>query len=348
MNSPARGTLRRTRQLGAELRVAKVVRETADAVSLSFDVPPSLADDFAYKAGQFVTIRVPAGESGYARSYSLSSAPSVDELLTITVKRASGGRASGWLVDNAKPGMTLRVLPPSGLFTVGDTARDLLLIAAGSGITPVFSILKTALASGSGHVTLVTSHRSPSDALFATELVRLREQYSSRLTVIARFTSIDGRLTAAQLRGLVGGVPWQDAFICGPEAFMASARNALESDKTRRVHLEEFTSLEGDPFELEEVVTDSTTAMAAEVNLDGQSHSIEWPPDSTLVDVLLSRGVRVPYSCREGDCGSCMSKLIRGRVEMSCTDALEEEDIEDGFILACQARPLEGPLQVDF
>ena len=348
MNATASSTLRRTRQLGAELRVAKVVRETDDAVSLCFDVPPELADDFAYKAGQFITIRVPAGDTGYARSYSLSSAPGVDDLLTITIKRALGGRASGWLVDNARPGMTFRVLPPSGLFTVSDNARDLLLIAAGSGITPVFSILKAALLSGSGRVTVLTSHRSPDDALFMSELAELQAAHPGRLTVIDRYTATDGRLTAQELARLTEGIHWQDAFICGPETFMSAARSALRVDPGRRVHLEEFTSLEGDPFELEEVVTDTATAMPAEVHLDGKTHEIEWPPESTLVDVLLSRGVRVPYSCREGDCGSCMSKLTRGRVEMACTDALEEEDIEDGYILACQARPLEGPLRVDF
>ncbi|WP_375385101.1 2Fe-2S iron-sulfur cluster-binding protein [uncultured Microbacterium sp.] len=348
MTVPARATARRVRQLGADLAIARVVRETADAVSVSFEVPPELADDFAYRAGQFVTVRVPIGEAGYARSYSLSSAPGVDELLTITVKRAPGGRASGWLVDNAEPGMTLRVLPPSGLFTVGESARDLLLIAAGSGMTPVFSILKTALATGTGHVTLVASHRSPADALFSAELADLEHRHPDTLTVIDRFTSHEGRLTPDQLRDAISSARWQDAFICGPETFMATARQALGSTPTHRVHLEQFTSIEGDPFELEEVATDAATGLNAEVTLDGQTHSVQWPAEATLVDVLLSRGIRVPYSCREGDCGSCMSKLVRGRVEMACTDALEEEDIEDGFILACQARPVEGPLQVDF
>ncbi|WP_040166094.1 ferredoxin--NADP reductase [Microbacterium gorillae] len=348
MNATASSTIRRTRQLGAELRVAKVVRETDDTVSLCFDVPRELADEFAYKAGQFITIRVPAGDTGYARSYSLSSAPGIDDLLTITIKRAAGGRASGWLVENAQIGMTFRVLPPSGVFTVSDDARDLLLIAAGSGVTPVFSILKSALQSGSGRVTVVTSHRTPADAIFLTELSELQAAHPGRLTVISRYTATDGRLTAEQLALLTEGINWQDAFICGPEKFMSAARIALRADPSRRVHLEEFTSLEGDPFELEEVVTDSATAMPAQVHLDGQTHDIDWPPESTLVDVLLSRGVRVPYSCREGDCGSCISKLTQGRVEMACTDALEEEDIEDGYILACQARPLGGPLRVDF
>lgn len=348
MSGVARRASATLRKLGADLRVARVERVTHDAVSLSFDVPEELVDEFNYTPGQFVTVRIPAGESVYARSYSLSSAPGVDDMLTITVKRAPGGRASGWLVDHAEEGMTFRVLAPSGKFTVGESARDLLLVAAGSGITPIFSIVKASLATGSAHVTLITSHRSSADALFSDELAVLADRYPERFTLIERLTSTDGRFTSDGLRDLIADVSWQDAFICGPEGFMTSARAALQGDPARRVHLEEFTSLEGDPFELEEVVTDTDTAMAAEVHLDGQIHQIEWPPDATLVDVLLSRGVRVPYSCREGDCGSCMSKLLRGRVEMACTDALEDEDIEDGYILACQARPVEGPLQVDF
>lgn len=341
------------RELGVDLRVSRVVRETADAVSVSFAVPEAHADEFSYRPGQFITVRVPAGTepgSGYARSYSLSSAPGLDRELTITVKRTPGGRASGWIVDNVREGMTLRVLPPAGLFTPADLDRDLLLWAAGSGITPVFSIARAALAQGSGVITLVACHRDAEQAIFAERLDELARQHPERFVVVTVLTAQTGRLTSAEVRRLATGRPWDEAFVCGPEGFMGAVRaglGELRPDAAAPVHVEEFTSIEGDPFLLEELASDADT-FEATVALDGASHRVPWPSQATLVDVLLGRGIRVPYSCREGDCGSCMSKLRRGRVEMACTDALEPEDIEDGYILACQARPTEGPLDVEF
>lgn len=334
------------RELGVDLVVSGVVHETADAVSISFEVPEAHADEFRYRAGQFVTVKVPAGD-GYARSYSLSSAPDLDDELTITVKRTLGGRASGWLVDNIRVGMTLRVLAPAGTFTPADLDRDLLLWAAGSGITPVFSIARTALNRGAGCVTLVACYRDAAHAIFADRVVALAADYPDRFRTVTRFSADDGRLTADTVRDLAAGASWDEAYVCGPEGFMATVREGLGGRAGAPVHVEEFTSIEGDPFVLEELATGGET-YAATVELDGAVLEIEWPAQATLVDVLLGKGIRVPYSCREGDCGSCMSKLRRGGVEMACTDALEPEDIEDGYILACQSRPTDGPLEVEF
>ncbi|KTR94520.1 hypothetical protein NS220_08935 [Microbacterium testaceum] len=358
--APTASAADRIRELGVDLPVSRVVRETADAVSISFAVPDAHVEEFSYRPGQFVTVRVPAGPGDgdrYARSYSLSSAPGLDRELTITVKRTPGGRASGWLVDNAREGMTLRVLAPAGLFTPADLDHDLLLWAAGSGITPVFSIARAALARGAGAVTLVACHRDAEQEIFGDRLAELVRRHPDRFTVITRLSSETGRLTSDAVQDLAAGRPWDEAFVCGPAGFMDTVRAGLRELREKAgaaagtdaapVHVEEFTSIEGDPFVLEELAT-GTAAFEATVALDGATHEVEWPAQATLVDVLLGRGIRVPYSCREGDCGSCMSKLRRGRVEMACTDALEPEDIEDGYILACQARPTEGPLDVEF
>ena len=337
------------------LRVAAVITETADACSIVFDVPEESRDKFEYKPGQFLTLRIPSDLTGsVARCYSLASSPHTDDKPKVTVKRTAGGYGSNWVCDNVKAGDSIEVLPPSGVFTPKDLDQDLLLFGAGSGITPVMSILKSALARGGGRIVLVYANRDPDGVIFASELGELAAKHPQRLVVIHWLENLQGLPTADGLATLVAPYSAYHAFMCGPKPFMDRVHDALgRLDVPRsRTHAEVFNSLAGDPFadQAPVPVSDAEAADAAtvEVELDGQVHELSWPRTQTLVDIMLSKGLDVPYSCQEGECGSCACTVLEGKVEMANSEILDPEDIENGYILGCQARPVTDHLKIQF
>lgn len=337
------------------VRVSEVIEETADARSLVFEVPAERRDEFDYLPGQFLTLRVPSERSGsVARCYSLASSPFTDASPKVTIKRTPDGYASHWLCDNVVAGDQLEVLPPSGVFTAPDLGEDLLLVAAGSGVTPVMSILKSALEQGSGRVVLIYANRDEASVIFAEELVELSARYGERLSVLHWLESVQGLPRVEQLAAWFAPFASHRLFTCGPAAFMEAVRSAAETAGLPgdRVHAEVFTSLSGDPFADVELTAadldEAADAAVVEVSLDGAAHELRWPRSATLVDVLLAQGLRVPFSCREGECGSCAATLIAGEVDLGNTGVLDQEDIDDGIILACQARPASDELSVEF
>ncbi len=339
-----------------ELEVADVVNETADARSLVFKVPddPGIpADKLHYAPGQFLTLRVPSDRTGsVARCYSLCSSPFSGDPLTVTVKRTADGYASNWLCDHAAPGMKMHVLAPSGTFVPDDLDTDFLLLAAGSGITPMMAILKSALTEGSGKVTLVYANRDESSVIFATALRELAAKYPDRLNAVHWLESVQGLPSATDLSGLVAPYTAREAFICGPGPFMAAAEEALKSAGVpgERVHIEVFKSLESDPFAavvVEEDDSDEGPATAT-VTLDGDTHEVSWPRSAKLLDVLLAKGLDAPFSCREGHCGACAVLTKSGDVEMEVNDVLEQQDLDEGLILACQAHPRSDSVEVTY
>ncbi len=334
--------------------VAAVVEETTDARSLVFDVPAESRERLKYKPGQFLTLRIPCEREGsVARCYSLASSPFTDELLKVTVKRTDGGFGSHWLCDNVAVGDRIEVLPPAGVFTVVDLDEDVALFAAGSGITPVMSILKSVLDQGIGKVALLYANRDENAVIFAAELRELAAKYDDRLSVVHWLESVQGRPTIGQLATL--SQHWTDrrAYICGPKPFMDAIHESLATAGASRskIHSEIFVSLTGDPFapvveELSEL--DGPAPASVEVEMDGESHEMIWPRSSTLVDVMLSKDLDVPYSCREGECGSCACRVLDGEVEMGNSSILDPADIAEGYILACQARPVSDRLKIEF
>ncbi len=340
-----------------ELEVADVVEETADARSLVFKVPAGGADIPAerlrYSPGQFLTLRVPSDRTGsVARCYSLSSSPFADDPLTVTVKRTADGYASNWLCDNAHAGMRMHVLAPSGTFVPTSLDADFLLMAAGSGITPMMAILKSALVEGSGKVVLVYANRDESGVIFAGALRELSAKYSDRLTVVHWLESVQGLPTASSLAGLAAPFTGHDAYICGPGPFMTAAQEALTSAGTTadKIHTEVFKSLESDPFAavvIEEDDSDEGPATAV-VTLDGQTHEVRWPRSAKLLDVLLDKGLDAPFSCREGHCGACAVLKKSGDVAMEINDVLEQSDLDEGLILGCQAVPRSDSVEVTY
>jgi 3-ketosteroid 9alpha-monooxygenase subunit B len=327
--------------------VKEVVKETADAHSLVFEGPA-----LPYKPGQFLTLRIPSDREPTARCYSLSSSPDVDELLKVTIKRTVDGYGSNWVCDNVSAGTTVEILPPAGHFTPRDLGADLLLFAAGSGITPVVSIVKSALKRGRGRLVLVYANRDDNSVIFGEELAELSRQHPGRLVLLHWLESVQGLPTAQQLAELVRPyVDGREAFICGPAPFMTAVNAALTELGVPRplVHIEKFVSLSGTTWgEPVEVVDDGGPTSTALVELDGEASELAWPQQSKLLDLLLAKGLDAPYSCRQGDCSACACKLLDGEVTMLKNNVLEQQDLDEGWILACQSLPVSDVVKVSY
>ncbi|WP_374024170.1 2Fe-2S iron-sulfur cluster-binding protein [Mycobacterium sp. HNNTM2301] len=343
-----------------ELQIAEVVAETDDARSLVFAVPDEPGDPeipperLRYAPGQFLTLRVPSERTGsVARCYSLCSSPFTDDALTVTIKRTSDGYASNWLCEHARAGMRIHVLAPSGNFVPKTLDDDFLLMAAGSGITPIMSIAKSALAEGGGQVTLLYANRDDKSVIFADALRELSAKYPDRLTVVHWLESLQGMPSVAALARLAAPYTGRPVYICGPGPFMDAARNALESLKVpaAQVHIEVFKSLDSDPFaavKIDDTAPGDSPPATAVVQLDGETHTVSWPRNAKLLDVLLAKGLDAPFSCREGHCGACACTLKGGKVSMEVNDVLEQQDLDDGLILACQSHPESDSVEVTY
>lgn len=329
-------------QRSYHVEVARVVEETHDACSLELRIPPEAADDFAYRPGQHLTLRIPSDRDGaVARSYSLASSPATDEPHKVTVKRVEGGYASNWICDNVRPGDTLEMLAPAGTFVPRSLDDDVLLFAGGSGITPVISILKTILHEGSGHVVLVYANRNERSVIFRDELAELAEAHPERLQVIHWLESVQRLPSVAALRTLAAPHTDRQVFICGPGPFMEAVEKALAELEVPadQIHLERFVSLSDDPMADAPDEADAELVATVEVTLDGEVHEFEWPSNRKLLDLLLDNGLDAPYSCREGACSACACVLLDGDVSMDHNEILEQIDLDDGIFLSCQARP---------
>jgi 3-ketosteroid 9alpha-monooxygenase subunit B len=230
---------------------------------------------------------------------------------------------------------------------------DFLLFAAGSGITPVMSILKSALASGGGRVVLVYANRDEDSVIFGPLLRRLLSSAGGRLVVVHWLDSLLGVPSAAALAALarpyVSAYPSGDVFICGPDPFLAAVREALGGLGVpgSRVHVERFLSLAENPFEAV-AVPDGGLAATLSVTLDGVATSLPWPAGTRMLDVLIEAGLDAPYSCRQGICGACACRLTGGSVEMAHNEVLEAADLADGYILACQAVSVSGSVSIAY
>ena len=327
-----------------QVRVAEVVQETGDACSLVLD------PGFDYRPGQFVTVRIPSDLCGsVARCYSLCSSPLAGERPAITVKRTEGGYASNWILDHVVAGTVLDVLPPAGTFCPGSLSGDFLLFAAGSGITPVMSILKSALAAGRGRVVLVYANRDEGSVIFGSLLRRLASSAGGRLVVVHWLDSLLGVPSAAALAALARPYVSFDAFLCGPDPYLAVVREALGrlGVPGTRVHAERFLSLAENPFEVV-AVPDGGLAATLSVTLDGVTTLLPWPAGTRMLDVLIEAGLDAPYSCRQGICGACACQLTGGEVEMAHNEVLEPADLADGYILACQAVSLSASVSIAY
>jgi 3-ketosteroid 9alpha-monooxygenase subunit B len=333
--------------------VREVVAETADACSVVLEPPDGAAERFAYKPGQFLTLQLPSPTGPVGRCYSLCSSPHVDGAMKIAVKRVADGVGSNWINDALQPGHVLECLPPAGAFTPRSLDEDLLLFAGGSGITPVLSILKSALAAGTGTVVLVYANQHEKSVIFAAELRELAAAHPERLHVIHWLESVQGLPSHAQLKALAAPYTGYTCFVCGPSPFMESVTHVLRELHVppSRIHIERFQSLADNPFD---VVTPASVeapggAVAAlEVELDGRTHHFDWPTQTRLLDVLLEQGLDAPFSCRQGACSACACIISDGEVKMLRNEILDRADLDEGYVLACQSLPITETVKIRY
>jgi ferredoxin-NADP reductase len=321
------------------LRIRRVIAETSEAVSLVLDVPAELAAAFAYRAGQFLTFRLTIDGRRVLRSYSMSSSPEVDAELQVTVKRVAGGLVSNWIADSLTAGDTIESTRPAGVFCLGAKAGDLVAYAGGSGITPVYSLLKTALETTDRRVRLLYANRDRESAIFAADLDALAERYPERLSIVHHFDVSGGFVEAGAIRSHAGkGVERaEEVFICGPGPFMDLVEQTLHEHGIgpESIHIERFTPAEP------EAATEPAgeTGTHVEIELDGRVEATIHRPGTTILQTARQMGLTPPSSCEAGDCATCMGRLLEGSATMRTNNALTSEEVDEGWILTCQAVP---------
>lgn len=326
------------------LTVAGVVDETADSRSFVFEITPQLEAAFRYSAGQFCAFRATVGGQPVVRCYSMSSSPDVGEPLTVTVKRVPGGAMSNWMNDSLAAGDEIDVLPPAGLFVLRDAATPIVAFAGGSGITPVLSIIKTALATTSREIALVYANRDRGSVIFADVLQRLGAEFAGRLSLHHHLDSDEGFLDAAACAALVGDRAGADFYVCGPGPYMEVVERGLDLvgvDANRRF-VEHF-DVADEPTAVEESVTESVT-----VSVNGRKLTVAYQRGESILDTARRAALKPPFSCTAGNCGTCMAFLVDGSARMRANNVLDADEVESGYILTCQAIPLSREVTVDY
>ena len=320
------------------LRVRAVEPETVDAATIVLDVAAELRAAYQYEAGQFLTFRVWIDGQPHLRSYSMSSSPAVDPDLKVTVKRVPGGLVSNWLLDTVAPGDVLEATRPAGVFCLGPCDGDVVAFCGGSGITPVISVIKATLATTSRAVHLLYANRGPDAVIFGPELAELADRWPGRLRVVHHHDVEHGFVDAETVRCFRAGIPDAEYYICGPAPFMDIVERALlaEAVAAERVHIERFTPWDAPPPPAE---PDEATAARVTIELGGRVASVEHRPGTTVLQTARQLGMAPPFSCEAGNCATCMAKLVEGSVIMHVNNALTPAEVDEGWVLTCQAVP---------
>ncbi|MCP9753037.1 1,2-phenylacetyl-CoA epoxidase subunit PaaE [Ferruginibacter sp. HRS2-29] len=348
------------------LKIRQIRRETPDCVSVSFEVPENLQEQFLYREGQNITIRKSINGEELRRSYSICTAPHENEL-KVAIKKVDGGLFSSFANENLEAGDTLEIMPPSGKFNAKSAVTDkgnYLAIAAGSGITPVISIIKHILKSNDdSSFTLIYGNKTRGSIIFFEELEGLKNKFMERfnfINILSRErTDADinyGRIDEEKLSALSHLVPFSsfnDIYICGPEKMIFASENFLKQkgiDKSR-IHFELFTT-PGQTFSGSKTNTtaaDSGPKSKVSIKVDGRSVDFDLGFDTeSILDAALKNGADLPFACKGGVCCTCRAKLVEGEVRMDVNYALEPEEVEQGFILTCQSHPVTDKVVIDF
>ena len=348
------------------LMVEEVVPETEEAVSIRFAVPPELAEQYRFKAGQHLTLMGIVDGDEVRRNYSLCTAPD-EGALTVTVKRIAGGLFSNWANDNLKAGTRIAVMPPHGSFTVpfaAENAKRYVAIAGGSGITPIMSLIRTALGTEpESRFTLFYGNRDSRSIIFLEALADLKDRYLGRFEIFHFLAEeegdvplFNGMLDAARCGEAVDQLVPDPAgidewFICGPGPMMDSAEQVLleRAIEKQRIHIERFTA--GRPSAGEAAVIARVQQQAAgatiAVTLDGRTRKIEFD-GTNILDSARKAGMPAPFACKAGVCATCRAKLTAGKVEMAAHYGLTDEEIADNYVLTCQSIPSGEGVAVDY
>lgn len=350
------------------LTITDIRKETPECISLAFDIPETLKETYRFKQGQNITLKMLINGEELRRSYSICSSPSDNEL-RIAIKKMQDGRFSSWANAELRKGDVLEVLPPSGKFFTDlhpSQQKHYLAFAAGSGITPILSIIKTTLATEPGSsFTLVYGNRNRGSIIFREQLEAIKNRYMDRFVVhhILSREKTDalvnhGRISVEKCRELSEKLidirQMHEIFLCGPEEMIFAVRDWLEEagvDK-RKVHFELFTTPGQKGANKENAAASQASAGPTSritVRLDGVTFDFDLPFNGdSILDAALRQGADLPYACKGGVCATCRAKLQEGAVNMDVNYALEPDEIEKGFILTCQSHPRSEKLIVDF
>jgi ferredoxin-NADP reductase len=322
------------------LRVRRVVDETPDARTFVFDVPDDLAELFSYQAGQFCTVRIHVDGEDVSRCYSMSSAPALGEPLAFTVKRVPGGIVSNWLIDHVAPGDELELMPPAGTFCERPGTTPLLAFCGGSGVTPVFSIVKQVVATGDRPVRVFDANRDRDSVIFAAALDELVAAHGDRLAVHHHLDAEAGHPTPADIAGFVGTDTHADVLVCGPTPFMdlVEAAVTMAGVPADRVSIERFLNPSGS--DAAPVAAGGPAAPATiTITIKRKRHTVTYVAGDTILETARRAGLKAPFSCEQGNCATCMARLTSGSATMRANHALTDDEVTEGWVLTCQALP---------
>ncbi len=351
-----------------DLQVSRIDAEAAGSVALTFQIPENLRANFAFQPGQFLTLRASIDGQDVRRSYSIcSTTRSLRERgeLQVGIRPVEGGLFSNWAAQQLKAGDTLRVMPPEGRFVVQrPRALHRVGFAAGSGITPILSIMASTLEEQpESKFTLVYGNRRMASVMFNEALQDLKDRFANRLTLIHILSRqaqevplLEGRIDGDKVRAIIAALlpvkSMDEVFICGPEAMIEATQHALVQAgvPAHRVHTERFTSTTPTtPRQTLSAASDpQSSAVQLRIILDGKSYDMRMGADEHVLDVALNHGLDLPYSCKGGVCCTCRAKVMEGQVAMRKNFTLEPWEMAQGFVLSCQSRPITPQVVVSF
>lgn len=358
-----------------KVNIAEVIQETSSCVTILFDIPSNLKADFDFTAGQYITVKAKINTEEVRRAYSICTAPNQDQL-GISVKMINGGKMSTYLNNDVKKGDALEIMKPDGRFTLitlPDVQRDHYFFAAGSGITPVMSMIKSMLEQEPKSTAyLFYGNKDEDNIIFNTALDKMKEAYIGQLVVeitlsqpiVEKSSGImgvlgkkktkwkgqKGRIDSAKIAWFVQEYPPKtdnaEYYICGPGEMIENVQTTLMGNGVQKsnIHQEYFTASDSDSVN----VATAADGAILKAKLNGEQISLPIQKNKTLLDTMLDAGHDAPYSCTSGACSTCMAKVTKGTVEMESCYALEDDEIADGFILTCQAHPTSAEVEVDF
>ena len=343
------------------LTIKDIQRETADCVSIAFDVPESLSSEFKFTQGQYLTLRTFINGEDVRRSYSICTSPGENEL-RVAVKQVENGLFSTFANQTLRKQDVLDVMPPMGHFysnLSADNQKKYVFIAAGSGITPIISNMKTVLETEPRSLcTLIYGNQKVKTIIFKEALEALKNQHIGRVQIFNMLSRehtesdlMNGRITASKLEKLFRHIPTlekgDEYFICGPNEMIESARTALKEKGIAedKIHFEMFNV----PAQTstKEIITDAVESMAT-ITMDGLTLTVPVHLGQTVLEAAQEFGMDMPYACKGGVCCTCRAKLQEGKVEMTANYALTKEEVQQGFILTCQAIPKTDSITIDF
>ncbi len=357
-----------------KLSVKDITRQTPEAVTVTFDVPSDLKGDYQYKQGQYLTLKMEMNGQEVRRAYSMSSSP-LEEDISVTVKKVDGGKMSPFINDRLQEGQTLEVMTPEGRFYTNldaEQKKTYYLFGAGSGITPLMSILKTILeVEPLSSVYLFYGNRNEASIIFKDKLEELEHKYTDQLTVVhtlsqpkkergkglggffskkTNWTGKVGRIDRKAVKKFLEEYPDRNGaaeyFICGPGSMIDTVAETLQNLNMPKgnIHIERFTT-EADKAKASVKGSEGAKLIA---HLEGEKIELDVPEDKTLLDVLLENKYDAPYSCTAGACSSCMAKVLKGSVKMEACYALDNDEIADGYILTCQSHPTSDVVEITY